>query len=101
MGRRRRYTGIDKLYGAAPRKPRPRARAPKGDQSYRQLWRVVDGAVMDAFAHHPEYLAPHRGKDARLSVVKRVVGAIQGYAAQAVRGRSGRGPAAITESDVI
>ncbi len=57
--------------------------------NYRQLWRIVDGAVADAFRMHPDYLNPARlEKVTRASVNKRVVGAILGFAEQA-RGRPG------------
>lgn len=68
-----------------------RTRPPKGNQQYRQLWRVVDGAVMDAFRMHPDYLTSAGLRSAQKSVVKRVVGAVLGYAAQAAEGRSGLG----------
>lgn len=63
---------------------------------YRQLWRVVDGAVADAFTCHPNYLT-EAGKFrsvARQSIVKRVTGAVLSYAEQSARGRSGDSPAA-------
>lgn len=66
----------------------PRSRA------YRQLWRIVDSAVRDALAHHPEYLTPKGHINARRSITKRVTGAVLGYAVQAARGRSGSSPAA-------
>lgn len=55
---------------------------------YRQLWRLVDGAVADAFKCHPDYLTAkgHILDNARRSVTKRVVGAVLGYAGQAARG---------------
>lgn len=60
------------------------------DETYRQLWRLVDGAVRDAFANHPEYLTT-RGKDAAArSITKRVTGTLHGYAVQTARGRSGK-----------
>ncbi len=60
----------------------------KQDDSYRRLWRIVDGAVADAFVHHPDYLAPRRRKEAQLSVVKRVVGAVIGFAEESAKGRA-------------
>lgn len=50
----------------------------KGDEDYRRLWRMVDGAVRDALKHHPNYVAngiSHR--DVRNSIVKRVTGAVR------------------------
>ena len=63
----------------------------KGDSLYRQLWRVVDGAIMDALKQHPDYLTDkgRRDRAARISIAKRVTGAIMGYTEQSVRSRSG------------
>ena len=65
-----------------------RTRIPKGDAHYRQIWRVVDGAVADAFKMHPDYLTEHGRSRARQSIVMRVTGAITGYSAEAEKGRS-------------
>ena len=62
--------------------------------AYRQLWRVVDGAVFDALYTHPDYLTEKGRRSARTSINKRVVGAIMGFAEQSARGRSGEIPAA-------
>lgn len=67
---------------------RPRARiAPRNaDPVYRQFWRLIDGAVRDALLNHPDYIA--RGKSprrVRQSIVKRVTGALMGYAGAARR----------------
>ncbi len=43
---------------------------------------MVDGAVANAFAAHPDYLTPRGNRQARTAIVKRVVGAIMGYAAE-------------------
>ena len=70
-------------------KPR-RLKPEKGNHHYRQLWRVVDGAVADAIAQHPEYIALGAQKRVvRQSIVKRVTGAVLGYAVEAAKGRSG------------
>lgn len=66
----------------------------KHGRAYRQLWRIVDGAVADAFAHHPEYLTAAGRQSARRSINKRVTGAVLGYAVEAAKGRSGASPAA-------
>lgn len=56
-----------------------RLRPPKRNSLYRFVWRLVDGAVRDAFTHHPEYLASGaHEKDVRNSIAKRVTGAITG-----------------------
>lgn len=64
----------------AIRKPR--------DEAYRQLWRLVGGAVGDAFATHPEYLTPLGQRKAAEAVIKRVTGTLFGYATQVAQGRS-------------
>lgn len=69
------------MTAAKPSKP------PKGDAAYRRLWRVVDGAVRDAFAHHPEYLTEKGRRVARTSIVKRVTGAVLSFTGEPVRGR--------------
>lgn len=46
------------------------------DPTYRALWEIVDRAVGDAFARHPDYLTPHGRDKAQQSVNKRVVGAL-------------------------
>lgn len=58
------------------------------DAVYRQLWRLIDGAVRDSFANHPEYLTEKGRRSAANSITKRVVGTIHGYATQVARGRS-------------
>lgn len=60
------------------RKTKSLRTAPK---AHGQLWRVVDGAVADAFNCHPDYLArASRELTVRNSIVKRVVGGILSYA---------------------
>ncbi len=53
-------------------------------KEYRAFWRVVDGAVANAFKAHPEYFTEtgSRQNTARMSIVKRVVGAVTGYSAE-------------------
>lgn len=57
----------------------------------RQVWRVVDGAIRDAFSNHPDYLTTKgsRAACARRSVAKRVTGALLSYLEQSRQGRSG------------
>jgi hypothetical protein len=58
--------------------------------TYRQIWRVVDGAVDLALSAHPEYIAPGKNpRTVRNSIVKRVVGAILSYSEQSGWVRSG------------
>lgn len=62
------------------------------DSEYRAIWRVVDGAVRNAFDMHPDYLSEKGSKysQARLSIVKRVTGAITGFQAERLKkARSG------------
>lgn len=66
----------------------------QGTRAYRQLWRIVDGAVADALRHHEDYLTQKGKRSARRSITKRVTGAVLGYAEQSARGRSGASPAA-------
>lgn len=62
---------------------------------YRQFWRIVDGAVASCFEAHPDYLArPER--NVRMSINKRVAGAMTGYITQVMQGRSGEEPAVET-----
>lgn len=63
-----------------------RRRAPPASQAaYTALWRMVSGAVTDAFNCHPDYLT-ERGRHAAVeSVTKRVVGQIAATASQEVR----------------
>lgn len=55
---------------------------------YQQLWSVVDGAVVDAFKNHPDYLTPKGRVSARPSIVKRVTGTVLGFAVNAAKGRT-------------
>lgn len=71
-----------------------------GSPAYRQLWRVVEGAVADALEHHPDYLTARGARHARRSVTKRVVGAVMGYAEQSAQGRSRYSRAADTAGSV-
>lgn len=68
---------------------RRRLRCPKPDRSYSRLWRIVDGAVADAFNQHPEYLKGARRSVVRNSITKRVTGAVMGFASEQAKGRSG------------
>lgn len=64
------------------------------DPTYRQIWRVVDGVVKSALDAHPDFLASQaKIRTVRNSIVKRVAGAIHGYAEQSAWVRSGSSPA--------
>ncbi len=43
---------------------------PKGNQDYKKVWKIIDGAVADAMAMHPDYLTDKgkHGRAARCSV---------------------------------
>lgn len=45
---------------------------------HQRLWRMVEGAVVDAFQQHPDYLTEKGRHAAAESVTKRVVGLIVG-----------------------
>lgn len=66
-----------------------RTKAPKEETLYRRLWRIVDGAVADTFAHHPDYLTQkgRHGNAARISLNKRIVGVCKSFTEESVRGR--------------
>lgn len=71
-----------------------RIKPPKGDAAYHQLWRIVDGAVRQTYAAHPDYFSEKgRRASARSSFVKRVTGSIMGYVEQSTQVRSGARPA--------
>lgn len=76
---------------------------PVGKKSweYRQVWRLVDGCVLDTFCIHPDYLTPKGMSSVRMSLVKRITGQIMSYVEgykgkpkSSTRGRSGARPAA-------
>lgn len=74
---------------------RAKTKPVRDGKAYRQLWRIVEGAVADALTNHPDYVPAHRRTIAARSITKRVVGSVLGYAAQAAGGRSGaQAPAA-------
>lgn len=76
------------LYRAPARTSRRSKMEKQPDASYRQIWRLVDGAVRDAFANHEDYLTDKGKRDAARSVTKRVTGTLHGYATQVAWGRS-------------
>jgi hypothetical protein len=54
---------------------------------HQQLWRVVNGAVLDAFNTHPEFLTRPGKKYAAISVTKRVTGTVLSFAVAAAKGQ--------------
>lgn len=72
----------------ARRAKRLKPHAPvKPGQAYSRIWRIVDGAVRDAFASHPEYIEKRWMRAARFSITKRVTGEMMSFAAQSAKGR--------------
>lgn len=47
-------------------------------RDHQRIWRMVEGAVVDAFQQHPDYLTVKGQAAAVESVTKRVVGVIVG-----------------------
>lgn len=83
--------GTHKLAGVfrIPARKRHKSRMPKRpDNTYYQLWCLVEPAVRDAFSNHPEYLTLQGQRSAQLSITKRVVGTLYGYGTQVPWGRS-------------
>ena len=60
------------------RRPSPKSPARLKRKDHQHLWRLVEGAVVDAFTQHPDYLTDKGRFAAAESVTKRVVGAIVG-----------------------
>lgn len=56
-------------------------------ESHQQLWRLVEGAVYDAFRAHPDYLTARGERLAVQSITKRVVGQLVGHASEARKRR--------------
>ena len=69
-------------------KPKRRRPPKMPHKVYGKLWRIVDGAVRDTFAMHPEYLGERSEAVVRYSVNKRVVGTLWGFVSQETKGRS-------------
>ena len=57
----------------------PRVRAAE----HQALWRLVEGAVVDTFTCHPDYLTPKGRDHAAGSLTKRIVGQIVGKITEA------------------
>ena len=55
-----------------------------------RLWRIVEGAVLNAFREHPEYLTEAGAKSAVQSVTKRVVGEVVALASEVRKDAPGR-----------
>lgn len=51
-----------------------------------RLWKLVEGAVVDAFTSHPDYLTDKGRSTVVRSVTKRVVGQLVGHAKRTLRG---------------
>lgn len=55
-------------------------------QDHQRLWALVEGAVVDAFRSHPDYLTARGAQLAVGSITKRVVGQLVGHAQQTLAG---------------
>lgn len=53
---------------------------------HQRLWALVEGAVIDTFRSHPDYLIDRGAKLAAGSITKRVVGQLVGHAQQTLAG---------------
>lgn len=58
-----------------------------GKSPYSVLWKIVDGAIADAFNRHPDYLTPKGKRSARISINKRVTGTVLSFAEESARSR--------------
>ncbi|PID95791.1 MAG: hypothetical protein CSA85_00530 [Alphaproteobacteria bacterium] len=67
----------------ALRRPSVRHPAVLKHRDHGRLWRLVEGAVVDAFHSHPDFLTIAGHRSAVQSVTKRVVGQLVGHAKQA------------------
>ena len=68
------------------RRPSPKNPAVLKHQDHQRLWRMVEGAVVDALRSHPEYLTARGERAAVASITKRVVGNLAGHAKQTLAG---------------
>jgi len=69
-----------------PRRSKRPSRAAMKHEAHQRLWRMVEGAVMDAFTSHPDYLTDRGSRAAVESVTKRVVGTLVGHANETRKG---------------
>lgn len=58
------------------------SRAAMKHADHMRLWRLVEGAVVDALKSHPDYLTERGERNAVESITKRVVGTLAGHAHQ-------------------
>lgn len=59
---------------------RKKSRGQAKHEAHKKLWRMVEGAVADAFNSHPDYLTERGRARATESITKRVVGTLVGNA---------------------
>jgi len=59
----------------------------KDGAEYRQLWRVIDGAIRDCFKMHPDYITPENIRRVRESLAKRITGAVLANKAEASKAK--------------
>ena len=79
------------------RRPSQSSPAAMKAADHRRLWRMVEGAVLDAFRSHPDYLTARGERHAVESVTKRVVGQLVGHASEARK----RGPLGASRADSV
>lgn len=68
------------------RRASPKSPAVLKHQDHMRLYRMVEGAVVDALRSHPEYLTERGERSAVASITKRVVGHLVGHAKQTLAG---------------
>ena len=76
----------------------------KTSPTYRQIWRIVDGALADTLNIHDDYfrhLRPRRRDHIRSSIVKRITGQVHGYLSETEKGRSGAKPSPAVDSEFV
>ncbi|PZX03774.1 hypothetical protein [Celeribacter halophilus] len=69
-----------------PRRNSKPSRAAMKHSDHARLWRMVEGAVVDAFKSHPDCLTERGARIAVESVTKRVVGTLVGHAKETQKG---------------
>lgn len=60
----------------------------KPGKLYHRVWRELDGAIMDCFKHHPEYVVQGKMRSCRESLIKRTTGAVMSFLEQSREGRT-------------
>lgn len=58
------------------------------DKDYRQIFRMVDGSIVDYIHCHPKFFPKRMRGTIRQGLSRRITGTLKGYFVQAKRGRS-------------